>query len=282
MERKIMKRDAFIELLNKEEYRYEAPEKTYIRELEQLNRWTSDEVLNLWDDHIEREGVPPTPDYYIEEGLRLTKEYWFKDSEKGRLAVYKWDSYWGSWNITYIPWKDEFEEGIRYRLSRMYESFMAEYSALAIIGKYYPFSLVFADKAMDLVLGVDIVVVENDKVIYLHVTKNSEWAWQNLQRKSEKSIQMKNVTGKKYLWKRRWTESHETLFYDLFDSDTTQYVNGHCIFREDYVQEVIDNKLSQDIDDYKCRTSELADFHRFLKDNWIQEHGIENMIVDFD
>ena len=93
---------------------------------------------------------------------------------------------------------------------------------------------------------------------------------------------MKNVTGRKYLWERRWTESHEPLFYDLFDSDTTQYVNGHCIFREDYVQEVIDNKLSQDIDGYNCGTSELADFHRFLKDNWIQEHGVENMIVDFD
>lgn len=282
MERKIMNRDAFMELLNTEEYKYEAPKKTYIREFEQLNRWTSDEVLNLWDEHIERVGVPPTAEYYIEEGLRLTKEHWFKDSEKGRLAVYKWDSYWGSWNITYIPWRDEFEEGIRWRLSRMYESFMAEYSALVIIGECYPFSLVFASHDMDLVLGVDMVVVEDDKVIYLHVTKNSEWAWQNLQNKAEKSMYMKNVAGKKYWWKRRWTESHEPLFYDLFDSDTTQYVNGYCIFREEYVQEVIDNKLSQDIDDYKCGTSELADFHRFLKDNWIYEHGIASMLVEFD
>ena len=282
MERKIMKRDAFIELLNTEEYRYKAPEKHYIREFEQLNRWTSDEALNLWDEHIERVGVPPTAEYYIEEGLRLTKEHWFRDSEKGRLAVYKWDSYWSSWNITYIPWKDEFEEGIRYRLSRMYESFMAEYSALAIIGKHYPFSQVFASHDMDLVLGVDMVVVEDDKVVYLHVTKNSEWAEQNLQSKSEKSIHMKNVSGKKCWWKRRWTESHEPLFYDLFESDTTESVNGHHIFREDYVQEVIDYKLTLDIDTYKCGTSELADFHRYLKENWIQEHGIASMFVEFD
>lgn len=282
MERKIMKRDAFIELLNTEEYRYEAPEKHYVREFEQLNRWTSDEALNLWDEHVERVGVPPTAEYYIEECLRLTKEHWFKDSEKGRLAVYKWDSYWSSWNVTYIPWKDEFEQGIRYRLSRMYESFMAEYSALAIIGKYYPFSQVFASQDMDLVLGVDMVVVEDDKVVYLHVTKNSKWAGQNLQRKAEKSMYMKNVTGKKYWWERKWTESHEPLLYDLFDSDTTESVNGHHIFREDYIQEVIDNKLSQDIDGYKCGTSELADFHRFLKNNWIHEHGIKDMIVDFE
>lgn len=282
MEGKIMKIDKLVELLKTDEYRYEAPEKHYVREFEQLNRWTSDEALNLWDEHIERVGVPPTAEYYIEEGLRLTKEYWFHGSEKGVLSVYKWSSQIGGMNVTYIPWTDEIGQGVRWRLSRMYESFMAEYSALAIIGKHYPESLVFADKAMDFVLGVDMVVVENDKVVYLHVTKNSEWAGKNLQSKSEKSIHMKNVTGKKYWWERRWTESHEPLFYDLFESDTTESVNGHHIFKESYVQGVIENKLVGELDGYKCGTSELADFHRYLKENWIHEHGIESMIVKFE
>lgn len=283
MERRIMTIDGLKELLSTSEYKYEAPERHYIKEFERLNNWTSKDVLSLWDKHIEEVGVPPTPEYYIEEGVRLTKEHWFKDSEKGRLGVYRWDSYWSSWSVTYIPWRDEFEKAIRWRLSRMYESFMAEYSALAIIGKYYPFSFVYASNDMDLIMGVDIAVVENDKVIYLHVTKNSQWAEQSLAEKAEKSTYAKSITGKKIWWKRRWTDSHAPLFYDLFDSETTKSVNGHHIFREEYIQEVIDSKLFENnIDNYKSGPSELADFHDFLTANRIHELGVESMVVDFD
>lgn len=280
MNNTILSIEELTRLLQTEEYRFELPKRHYIKEFEDYNGWTCKRTLNLWENTLDKTGVPPTPNEYIEEGLRLTKKFWFKNSDEGRLAKHTMLS--RSWVTTYLTWSEDIEKAVKWRLGRMYTSHMAEYSVLSIIHTDFPTVTLLSSSEIDLVLGVDIVTINNmtKKIAYIHITKDGKYAEAGIKRKGQKIVYLKSKNGKKHYWNRQLTDSHLVLLYDSFKSDKTTIVNGHCLFAREFIVKKLASKFEEDID-LSTEENELQKFHAYLVGNKINKGGIKKMIVKY-
>lgn len=268
------------ELVLRPEYTYKEVERHHIPEFEKFNKWAPQEVYNLFDIMTKaNEGIPPTPEEYLDTAVQKTKEFWYKDSDEGRLT--KWTMGPHGWESTYLTWSEGMEKAVRWRLSRMYQSMMSELSALSTIHELLPDAYLFTSKDIDLVLGVDIVIAlkTSNIILYTHVAKDSSWVEQNLTKKANRSVPAFSKHNTKHIWNRRWSNSHMVFRYDLFDSVKTEMVNGHALFKEEYVREVLTNKLQEDNLDHVQGQSEFSDFHNFLTNFNINQEGIVSMVT---
>ena len=163
----------------------------------------------------------------------------------------------------------------------MYQSMMSEFSALTVIHEVLPDAFLFTSKDIDLVLGVDIVIAlkTSNTILYTHVVKESSWADHNLKEKAKKSVPVFSQHNTKHIWKRRWTNSHLALRYDQHESERTTIINGHSLFREEYVREMLTKKFQEGNLDTVTGVSEFSEFHNFLKDFNIHNEGISNMVT---
>lgn len=268
------------ELLKAEDYHYIKQERLYIKEFENHNQWTSQEVLNLWDTILEETGLPAKPKEYLDLGTQMTKEFWHKDSKEGRLPKYKMVN--GSMRTTYLQWNERIEKAVRWRLGRMYESFIAEYSVLSVIHTDMSDLTLLSSYEIDLVLGVDLVVIsqKTNKIAYIHITKDNQWAMSSIERKAKKSPYLMSRVGRKVYWKRRYSDSHLVLLYDAVETDKTTLVNGHYILNRDYVVSMLEDKFAEDIETTNGY-SELEQFHDYLVDNKLRKKGIKKMIIKY-
>ena len=272
-----LKYTELVELLQQDEYAYTSPERLYIRDFEYHNTWTTPEVLELWDTMTDTLGYPPNPTDYIMTGLKLTMEYWYKDSDQGLLPKYTMTN--RGWETTYLQWSPNIEQAIMWRLGRMYESFMAEYSLVSLLKTLYPDFLLVGSNKMDLVMGVDLAVAskEHNKTFYIHVTKDSEWALTNIKKKADKRMWLKDKNNLKQYWQRRYTESHIPFLYDKYESTKSTNINGHYTFKEDYIIQMVEHMLEQATDTYT--DSELIDFHNYLLHYDLHQGGIADMAL---
>lgn len=281
MERGIMTQSELKELLSTPEYQYKEEPRHYIKEFEQFNKWAPQEVYNLFDSLTEAAGgIPPNHNYYIDTGVQMTKEFWHSKSPKGRIA--KWQMAPNGWTATYLQWSENMEKAIRWRLSRMYQSMLLEYSALTITHEILPEAFLFNSKDIDLVFGVDLVVVlpNRNKIVYIHVVKESSWMWDNLKKKASREVPMYSKHNTKHMWQRSWGNSHLIMAYDFTDEEKTEEINGNRIFKEDYFETNLFNKLIEGNLDTFNQQSEFSTFHNFLKDFKIKEDGISGMLIN--
>lgn len=265
------------QLLNGWDYDFEMPDYKYIREFEKCNRWTHPDTLTLWDDILQETGYPPAPKDYLEQAFELTREFWHWDSDAGRISSKSYSG--GQMQITYIAWTDDIEIAIKNRLARMYRSFMAEYSAQVILVDLFPDSVIMASSELDLVVGVDLAVLnkKHDSSFLVHVTKQTEWTESNIRNKAMKKMWLKDVGGRKHYYQREWNASHVVFGYTEEESDSTENINGHLIFRPDYVNDTALEAMAYGEQTYN--DNEMVDFNNWLKKNHIKEHGARDMIV---
>lgn len=222
MQKQLLSINELEELLSREEYRFESPERCYVKKFEETNKWTDNKVLELFDTIIEETGLPPTPSEYMERAFQLTRDYWFLDSTKGRISNSKYRN--GVWQIEYLHWSEDMVKAIKWRLGRMYQSLMAEYSAVCIVHTLKPKAWLLSSSQLDLALGVDLVVMDksDNKTVYVHVTKNTGWSFEALRDKGTKTVWLKNINNKKVYWQRRFTDSHVVFVYDVEDTETVE------------------------------------------------------------
>lgn len=264
------------------EYFYQAPQREYIKEFEDCNKWTTREVLGLFDTLTnENNGLPPTPYQYFYNALKTTEEYWFSRSTEGKISYNKMID--GRWETIYLTWSEHMKRAIFWRLSRMYESMMVEYIAVCTVHSLYPEAHILTSPDIDLVLGVDIVLVNEQlgasKTLFLHVTKNSSWAMTNIKKKGNKIMYKKDGNGNSCNWQRRFTDSHNVLLYDRKESNTTRVYNGHFLLKTEYIQFMCDNMMSTNLETFGEEGTELTDFNNFLMGNGINKQGIGSMVI---
>lgn len=268
--------------MNNFEYFYQSPERTYIKEFEDCNKWTTKEVLSLFDTQTkENDGLPPTPYQYLFHAIRLTEEFWYSNSADGRISYNKLID--GRWETIYLTWSETMKSAIFWRLSRMYESMMVEYVAVCTVHSLYPEAHILTSSDIDLVLGVDIVLVKEEnnqpKTLFLHVTKNSSWAMTNIKNKAEKQMYRKDKFGNNCIWKRRFTDSHNVLLYDKKETNTTRNLNGHYLLKTEYIQFMCEQMLNKSLEVFGVEGTELTDFNNYLVNNGINNKGISQMII---
>lgn len=268
--------------MNSFEYFYQAPQREYIKEFEDCNKWTTREVLGLFDTLTnENDGLPPTPYQYFYSALKMTEEYWFSRSTEGKISYSKMID--GRWETIYLTWSEHMKRAIFWRLSRMYESMMVEYVAVCTVHSLYPKAHILTSPDIDLVLGVDLVVVYEkqgvSRTLFLHVTKNSRWSMNNIKNKANKTMYKKDKQGNSCNWKRRYTDSHNVLLYDKEETNTTRLYNGHSLLKTEYIQFMCDNMMSKDLENFGEEGTELTDFNNFLMSNGINNKGISTMVI---
>lgn len=262
-------------VLSGEEYKREEIEHIHINEFETWSKWTTLEVLNLFDDMM-IDGVPPTQKDYIEKGTELTKEYWFSQNEKGIVTKYVRDQ--GRMRSIYLTWDERIEQNVRYRLSRMYDSFLVEYSLLCAL-KEREGTKLLASEQIDLTLGVDVVAVDTDtkSVVYGHVVKDSRWADRNIRNKAKKKSWLRRRNGHKFYWQRRFNKNHVVLKYDDCESSKMNCINGNVIFDKDYIISEFEELFEKSTD--SLMLGELKEFHDWLQDNKLFNGGVTKMMI---
>lgn len=280
MEKIIMKINTIIELeelLATEEYKFEMPKKNYIKAFEQCNTWTNPEAFKIWDIMISEKGYPPTLAEYTERMFKATKDFWYADGKDGRMSTALYSN--GGMQYTYLEWNEGIEVAVRNRLARMYRSFIAEYSAQILIAEQFPESIIMASNEIDLVVGVDLAVMNKtyDTSFLVHVTKSNRWTEKNIKRKSIKKTWLKDKNGKRHWYQRSWNASHTIFAYTEYDSEHTKVVNGHMVFRDEYIYERVMEAMANGNQTYK--SNEMMTFHNWLKRNNLKEYGIKDMII---
>ncbi|MED4619466.1 hypothetical protein [Priestia megaterium] len=113
------------------------------------------EVIDLFDNMVDRLGRLPSQKEYIAEGLPLYEAFW-----KENQYTHK--------KINGYPWTKGVKLGIMDRIARTYTSKLVELH-LELMLKELGFT-VKAHPLLDSVMGVDLVVEDDEKIYYVHVT----------------------------------------------------------------------------------------------------------------
>lgn len=267
----------FEELISKPEYRFKMPENVYKRKFELCNHWTDPKIFDLWDNLTEKNGRIPTPEEYIEEGFEITRKHWFKRSVVGAYNTIIYTK--GKKEAITLYWTEDKQKAIRWRLGKMYASFIAEESALISVAEVFPDSLVLTSKELDIVAGIDVAVVDRNrnKSIYIHVAKDNQWTEANIKTKAGKRMWLRDKNGRKQYHQRQWNSAHTVFGYTDYESNSTKNINGHLVFRKEYIEQQGLNAMNNSSQTFL--NNELVSFDNWLREKYIDEEGVCSMIT---
>lgn len=104
---------------------------------------------------------------------------------------------------------------------------------------------VFRHRYIDIVMGVDLIAVKDNKYWCLHITKNSKWAKDKIFAKG--SYTDYTINHKLIMYRRNF-KRHVRLLYDCENGYNNHVANGLPIFDNDYLIEKLDDYYSFDWD----------------------------------
>lgn len=133
---------------------------------------------------------------------------------------------------------------IEWRADRAYKSNLIELMTvkqLEMLGY-----TVFRHKYIDVVMGVDLVVVKDGKCWYIHITKDTDYSRRKVFDKG--NYTSKTLDKKNFRFHRDFTK-HVKFLYSCDESANNTVKNGLPLFKNDYVLDKLDDKHSFDFND---------------------------------
>ena len=133
---------------------------------------------------------------------------------------------------------------ITWRADRAYKSNLIELMTvkqLEMLGY-----TVFRHKYIDVIMGVDLVVVKDNKCWYIHVTKDSDYSRRKVMTKG--NYTSKKLDKKNFRFHRDFT-GHVKFLYSCDEDKNNTVKNGLPVFKNDYVLSKLDDKHSFDFND---------------------------------
>lgn len=135
--------------------------------------------------------------------------------------------------------QDFIENCVKWRADRAYKSNLIEVmTAMQLESKGYT---VFREKYLDYVMGVDLVAIKDNKVWYIHITKDSSFSKDKVLTKG--TYRDYWVNYKRFNYQRNF-ENHVELFYSADEGTNNVVKNGLPLFRFDYVLDALDEQHS--------------------------------------
>ncbi|MCM3639709.1 hypothetical protein M4D68_00930 [Priestia aryabhattai] len=186
-------------------------------------------IIDLFDNMVDRLGRLPSQKEYIDEGLPISQEFW----EENQHTHNKINGY---------PWTKGVKLGVMDRLARTYTSKLVELH-LEIMLKDLGYK-VRTHALLDSVMGVDIVVEDDLKRYYVHVTTSKHGI-----AGAERSVRKKESRGNflvKGEYKDYWVKYGRDFKGDCvlcYESTTplhnnsTKWINNNPVFNKEYIQE---------------------------------------------
>ena len=162
--------------------------------------------------------------------------------------------------------QDFIENCVTWRADRAYKSNLIEVmTAMQLETKGYT---VFKELFIDYVAGVDLVAIKDNKVWYIHITKDSTWSRDKVLTKG--TYRDYWIDGKKVNYQRNF-ENHVELFYSNDEGANNTIKNGLPLFRFDYVMDALDERHSFNWDS----SNQLNNLMRRLKSYGVANKGYE-------
>lgn len=235
------------------------------KEIDRMDRVATfgDKAINLFDNLSLHLGKIPSQREYIKAGLPIYREYW----ENNKYSDTKIDGY---------PWTVGIETGVIDRMSRAYTSKIVE-THLELLLKELGFG-VFTHPLVDSVLGVDLVVTDDRKRYYLHVTTSK-----NGQAGAEEAVKRKESRGK-FKVNGAWVEYTRDFTGDIvicyesvtpLHDNSTKFINGNPVFNKDFVEYYFMCKRIGGKGELLSSTqSKLQDFNEWAKSTVKTDIGI--------
>jgi hypothetical protein len=223
-----------------------AEQKAEVNEVEKVVSF-GQEVISLFETMLHQLQTLPTQAQYVEAGL-------------GYMVSYLQE------NKKYIPITDTIKEACKLRLTRTYMSKVIELHLDCIIAEELPHMTAKTFSMMDSVMGVDIVLEDDKKRYYVHVTSNTPFAEKMLKQKENRGGYK---LGSTFISYSRDFTGDLILRYDLSESESTQMVNGFPLFNPEFVAWRFKMaKLSSNVgEDIKIKYSKLDHFKDWAKTN---------------
>ena len=152
--------------------------------------------------------------------------------------------------------KDFIENCVTWRADRAYKSSLIEVMTVAQLeSKGYT---VFREKYLDMVMGVDLVAVKDNKVWYVHVTKDSTFSKGKVLTKGTYRDYWVNYNKFNY---ERDFRNHVQLFYSNDEGTNNVVKNGLPLFKFDYVMDALDEEHAFTWDD----NNQMAELMAIMK-----------------
>ena len=152
--------------------------------------------------------------------------------------------------------QDFIKSCVTWRADRAYKSSLIEVmTAMQLESKGYT---VFREKYLDMVMGVDLVAVKDNKVWYIHVTKDSSFSKGKVLTKGTYRDYWVNYNKFNY---ERDFRKHVQLFYSNDENENNVVKNGLPLFKFDYVIDALDEEHSFKWDD----NNQMAELMAIMK-----------------
>lgn len=190
-------------------------EQAEVQVLERITSFGQDSI-DLFDNMLQENLLLPTQREYCEEGVELMVT-WIRE------------------NRPEIPITKVLREACKLRLTRTYMSKCTEIHLEAVIKEELPHLTVRTANLLDSVMGVDIVLEDDKKRYYVHVTSNTAFAQKMLIEKEDRGGLRVGNSYKRY--SRDFT-GDVILKYDVYkESATTMLINGFPLFKPEYISD---------------------------------------------
>lgn len=218
-------------LLSLPEYAAEMPDYSWItkkekREVNAVEAVVSfgHNIAGLFEEMILELGRIPSQQEFTEKSLEIMQSFWLDPR-----------------NVTETKgfgWTESVEHACRNRSLRTYTSQLVEVHTITAMMEIFPEWNVYCSDAMDMLLGVDMVVESEKKRFYVHIFKNSSSGFKAFHRKAKRGG-AKGADGKFKKFQRDF-EGDKCLMFDYtpsLSSETTKFINGHPLFKLDFLEE---------------------------------------------
>lgn len=218
-----------------------------INTLENIVTFGQDSI-SLFDNLVYTMKGLPSQSQYVEAGLPLMID-------------------WLAENRPEIIITDIVKEGLKLRMTRTYMSKVTEIHLDCIFKEYLSDMKVTTFPMLDSVMGVDLVVEDDTKRYYVHVTSNTPFANKMLlQKENRGGMRM----GKTFIEYSRDFSGDLILRYDTHtESDTTMIVNGFPLFKPEFIEGrfFIASRQSGIGEDLSVKYSKLQHFKDWARTN---------------
>ena len=242
------------DLLKREEYKIvDKKLDEYYSEFEELYSYGFVGAY-MFDDLKKELGRIPSQYEFVKEGLTRAEEFFLKSPRQ-------WLS--KSRKNYYFNWDSKLINSVENRLSRSYFSFVLEEQVAEFVKARYG-AKTTSNSLIDVVFGSDVTFVLDDKIYYIHITKNNRWSSELLTSKGKKSVYVVDEKGQKRYWKRDWKNGHHVLTYNNRSESRMTEVNGNLLFEEAYLENWFDKMFEKEKFDSFNGKSELLSFYEYL------------------
>lgn len=189
-------------------------EKAQVREVESVVSF-GEELIELFDWFLENGETLPTQKQYVNAGINKMLS-------------------WFAANKPELEMTTVMVEACKLRLTRTYMSKVIELHFEACIKEYLPHLKTISHPLIDSVMGIDLIVEDEEKRYYIHITSNTPMAQKMLK---EKETRGGMRVGSAFIPYIRDFTGDIMLKYDIYnESVTTQIINDFPLFKPEFIE----------------------------------------------